>query len=63
MEDGIDLALVRGHVVDDLAIKGDGAGGGRQKAADDPQSGGLAAAGGAQQGEEFMIVKVEIDGV
>ena len=43
--------------------KNDGAGGRWQKAADDSQRGGFAAAGGAQQGEKFMVIKVEIDTV
>ena len=63
LEHGVDLPLVGRHIVDDLAIEGDCAGCGRQEAADDPQCGSLAAAGGAQQGEEFMIVNVEIDRV
>ena len=58
-----DLPLIGRHIVDDLAVKGDGAGGGRQEAADDPQCGGFAAAGRSQQREEFMVFNVEIDSV
>ena len=59
----IDLPLIGRHIVDAFTVKGHRAGSGRQKAADDPQSGSLAAAGGAQQGEEFMVINIQVDTV
>ena len=61
LEDGVDVALVGGDVVDALAQEEHVALVRLLEAADDAQDRGLAAAGGAQQGEEFVVVDVQAD--
>ena len=61
LEDGVDVALVGGDVVDALAQEEHVALVRLLEAADDAQDRGLAAAGGTQQGEEFVVVDVQTD--
>ncbi len=61
LEDGVDVALVRGHIVDTLAHEDHVALVRGLKAADDAQRRGLAAARGAEQGEKLIVIDIEID--
>ncbi len=56
-----DVAILRRHVVDDVAADQDVAVGDILKPGDHPQRGGLAAAGGADQDDELMVRNIEID--
>ena len=60
LEYGIDLPLVRRHVVNALAVKDDGALVLLQKSAQDAQQRGLSAAGRAQQGHKFIFKNVQV---
>ena len=61
LEHGVDVALVRRHVVDPITEKHHVAGVGRLKAADDAQRRGLAAAGGAEQRQKLVVIDIQVD--
>src|SRR5688500_3929423 len=58
-----DVAIARGHVVDNPVPDPDGAGRGRLQSRDHPQGGGLPAAGGTDQHQELALADLEIDAV
>ena len=60
LENHADVALVRGDVVDDPAVKGDGAALDGVEARNHAQQRRLAAAGGAEQREELALPDVQI---
>ena len=60
LENHADVALVRGDIVDDPAVKGDGAALDGVEARDHAQQRRLAAAGGAEQREELALPDVQI---
>ena len=61
LEHGVHAAPVRGDLVDPLAEEDDVALVGGLEPADQPQERGLAAARGAEQGEELVVVDVQVD--
>ena len=63
LEDGVDVALVRGSAGHVLAADQDRAGGGVVEARDHPQGRGLAASRRAEEGEELATADVEVEGV
>ena len=61
LKHGVDLTLVRGQLVDALAVKINVTRVGAFKAADNTKCGGLAAARWPQKGDEFLVVNVKVD--
>ena len=63
LKDGVDVTLVGGDVVDALTVKNDLALIGRLKAADNAKRGGFSTAGGTKQGNEFLVMDIQINGL
>ena len=61
LEHGIDLALVRGQIIDADTTKKNITLLGLDKSANDPQSGGFAAPRRSKKGNEFLVHDVEVD--
>ena len=61
LEDGVDLPLVGGDVVDALAVKDDRALVLLQEAAQNAQQRGFAAAGGTEQRHKLILINIQID--